>query len=513
MQIAFVIVVKNVRKNIIEGHVTTCGEHKQQHKEDLLTNFKEIVEKYWDYEKNEDLPEFVSIKSNKEYWWKDETGSFKLKPTELTKRKFGTSFHEQCIFFYLKQLFKNVKNRYRVKLNNCMTEADIFIEDYSIAIEYDGVFWHKEKLVDDIEKAKRFNSNSIPLIRVREIELNCIDLNLTKTIYCNINDVEFYKVINQIIKTIPKLVDLSKADLLKLSKFKLTQNQFEDDKINILDQYRTNYVEDNITKSCLFKFWDEKKNKYVIPQKISIQDDVKVWFTCKYGFSRKISVKSITDKHKIKCNSPKNCKDCKSLYCPFASYCNRWYRLTNPCVQTMKYYYYRVINPNELYDNEDKLTYYNEEIYQTYIGKCVDIEDDEFYNPHRLFIFYKDKEMPKNLIKVFRKSEISMDCFNSFDDFENFMEIWKPYITYIKFIDFDNLQLREKFLLFILNYMKTHKYNIQLLKINLDKNNIISQEMILGLIKVIKKIFSYKKNPEYLDLLQNYNNYIEKFYK
>ena len=56
----------------------------------------------------------------------------------------------------------------------------------------------------------------------------------------------------------------------------------------------------------------------------------------------------------------------------------------------MKYYYYRVINPNELYNNEDKLTYYNEEIYQTYIGKCVDIEDDDFYNPHRLFIFYKD---------------------------------------------------------------------------------------------------------------------------
>ena len=37
--------------------------------------------------------------------------------------------------------------------------------------------------------------------------------------------------------------------------------------------------------------------------------------------------------------------------------------------------------------------------------------------------------------------------------------------------------------------------------------------MILGLTKVIKKIFTYKKNPEYLDLLQNYNHYIEKYYK
>lgn len=499
---------------IIEGHVTTCGEHKQKHKEDLLTNFKEIVEKHWDYEKNDDLPEFVNVKSDKEYWWKNETESFKLKPNELTKRKFGTSFHEQCIYFYLKQLFKNVKNRYRVKLNNVMTEADIFLEDYYIAIEYDGVFWHKTKFVDDIEKSKRFNLNSIALIRVREIGLSEIDLDLTKTIYCNTNDIDFHKVIKQIILTIPKLVDLSKEDLLKLSKFKLTKSQFEDDKIKILDQYRTNYVEDNITKTCLFKLWDDKKNKDIIPQKISIQDDVKVWFTCKYGFSRKISVKSISDKHKIKCGSQKNCKECKSLYCPLVLYCNRWYRITNPCIQTMKYYYYRAIKPNEVHDNKDKLTYYNEEIYQTYIDKHVDIEDDNFYNPHSLFMYYKDKEIPKNLIRIFRRSEISMDSFNSFNDFETFMELWNPYVTDIKFIDFDNLQLREKFLLFLLKYMQAHKYNIKLLKINqLDKKNIISQEMILGLTKVIKKIFTYKKNPEYLDLLQNYNQYIEKYYK
>lgn len=503
---------------IIEGHISTCGHHKQQHKNDLYSNYPDIISQYWDYDKNKELPENISINSEQLYWWKDETGNFQLKPTELTRKQFGTSFHEQAILYYCKQIFNNVKNRFRKKVENSNIEMDIFLPDLNLAIEYDGVFWHKNKENFDLEKTNKLNQENIYLIRVREKGLQIISNNLTKTIICNFNDCEFEQTLNSIfleIKNIIKTNQITITDLeqQKLYHFSITKEKFEDEKINIINQYRINYVSDNITKTCLMRLWDYNKNKGIIPQKISIKDDVKIWFTCKYGFSRKISVKSIADKHLIFCKEPTNCKNCTSIYCPLVNYCNRWYRGTNPCTQTMKYYFYRVINKNELHDKKDSLLYYNQDVHESYINKHLEINNDDFYNTHSIFKYYKTNNMtiPEKLFYVFRQSEISMQEFETFEEFEEFMNIWKPYIINIKFIDFDKEDLRDKFLKYFLDYMLEHKYYMNLLKLNLDdKDNVISKPMVLGLIKILKKLFTNKKNPEYLFLLNNYITYMEK---
>ncbi|MBQ9481745.1 MAG: hypothetical protein IJU84_06250, partial [Clostridia bacterium] len=139
---------------IAEGHITTCGNHKQQHKTDLLSNYKDIVERNWDYTKNKVSPENVSIHSNQSFWWIDETGSFLMKPSELQRKSFGTSFNEQCLYFYLSKIFKNVSSRKKISCSNKKYEVDIYLDDYQIAIEYDGVFWHKDKLIKDIVKTQ-----------------------------------------------------------------------------------------------------------------------------------------------------------------------------------------------------------------------------------------------------------------------------------------------------------------------------------------------------------------------
>lgn len=502
---------------IIEGHVSTCGNHKQQHKNDLLSNYPDIIKQYWDYNKNKKLPENISINSEQLFWWKDETGNFQLKPTELTRKQFGTSFHEQAILYYCKQIFNNVKSRFRKKIENTKIEMDIFLQDLNLAIEYDGVFWHKNKENHDIEKSNTLNKENIFLIRVREKGLQIIENNLTKTIICEYNDNNFEKTLNSIFLEIKNLISknhiiLTDLEQQKISHFTITKEQFEDEKINIINQYRINYVSDNITKTCLMRLWDYKKNKGIIPQKLSIKDDVKVWLTCKYGFSRKISIKSIADKHLISCKEPSNCKNCTSIYCPLVLHCNRWYRRTNPCVQTMKYYFYRSVNKNELHDKKDELLYYNQEVHESYINKHVEINDDKFYNTHSIFKYYKNQNIviPENLFYVFRQSEISMQSFESFEEFTEFMNTWKPYITKIKFIDFDKDDIRDKFLKYFLDFMLEHKYYMNLLKLNLeDKENILSKSMVLGLIKILKKLFTYRKNPEYLFLLNNYNTYIE----
>lgn len=263
---------KDFRK-MLEGRVKSCGNHKKtrgKQKNDLLSLFPDIVKDHWDYKKNKDLPENVKITSNKEYWWTDDTGSFLLKPTELTKKKFGTSFHEQCIYYYCKEIFDTTKNRYRFKINNISTETDIYIPEINVAIEYDGIYWHKTKENIDLEKTNRLNSQNIFLIRVREKGLNVIDNKMTKTIICDFKDDNFYKILNTIASAILKYIIDNKIKLeenkfKQLEKFKLSANIFEEDKLAILNQYRTNYVNDNITKTCLIKYWDYDKNVAIIP--------------------------------------------------------------------------------------------------------------------------------------------------------------------------------------------------------------------------------------------------------
>ena len=53
-------------------------------------------------------------------------------------------------------------------------EIDIFLPSHNIGIEYDGFFWHKERLQSDIEKNEFFQKKGIQLIRVRDHPLQAI---------------------------------------------------------------------------------------------------------------------------------------------------------------------------------------------------------------------------------------------------------------------------------------------------------------------------------------------------
>ncbi len=500
---------------MLEGRVKSCGNHKEQKKNDLLSLFPDIIKDHWDYEKNKDLPENVKVTSDNEYWWVDDTGSFLLKPSELTKKKFGTSFHEQCIYYYCKQLFNATKNRYRFKINNISTETDIYIPEINVAIEYDGVYWHKTKESADLEKTNRLNSQNVFLIRVREKGLNVINNTMTKTIVCDFNDDNFYITLKTIVNTILKYVidnklELEEESIKRLKNFKLSADKFEEDKLAILNQYRTNYVNDNITKTCLIKYWDYDKNKAIIPQKVSVNDDIKVWFTCNYKFSRKISVKSICDKHTVSCGKNKDCLNCNSIYCPFAQYCNRWYGgCKNHCKQMLKYYYYRAVYPNKEHDKIDECYYCNEDVYKQYIGKQAINNDDNFYNAYSLYKYYlndiKDNKPIPNM-KYFKKCELNMSNFTNFNEVIEFINLWHPYIERIEYKDFDTPEIRTQFLEFMKNYMIDHRFEITRFQISGEEK--LSNEMIKGLIRIIKRIYTYRKNPDYLFLYNNFVKYL-----
>ena len=127
-------------------------------KNDLATTHPQLAAE-WDYEKNDKTPQEVTYGSGKKVWWKCPLGhSYQA---SILHRTYGTncpkcnsgrqtSFAEQAFYFYIKKLYPDAINRYTEIFDNRM-ELDIYIPSIRLAIEYDGVFWHKNKSREKIK--------------------------------------------------------------------------------------------------------------------------------------------------------------------------------------------------------------------------------------------------------------------------------------------------------------------------------------------------------------------------
>ena len=81
----------------------------------------------------------------------------------------NTSFVEQAFLYYIKTLFPETTTRDQT----FGVELDIYVPSLNTAIEYDGAYWHKDKLEKDNAKDAVCKENGIRLIRIREHPLPC----------------------------------------------------------------------------------------------------------------------------------------------------------------------------------------------------------------------------------------------------------------------------------------------------------------------------------------------------
>ena len=143
---------------------------------DLATIYPEIAEE-WHPTKNKGLlPTGVTKGSKKEVWWLGKCGHEWLASinsrTNISKgsgcpkcnRELHTSFPEQAIFYYIKQYYPDAINGDKKAIG---MELDIYIPSCKIAIEYDGMAYHKNRKTD-VRKNELCKSSNILLIRVQE---------------------------------------------------------------------------------------------------------------------------------------------------------------------------------------------------------------------------------------------------------------------------------------------------------------------------------------------------------
>ena len=185
------------------------------------------------------------------------------------------------IYTEMLSIFDNVETRY--KFDNF--EVDIFIHDLSVAIEYDGRYWHKNKSKADNSKQEFVSAKGIQLIRVREEPLKAISSN-------------------DIIVSPHK--ELSKSDLDNLlSGFRtadsrisdyLSKDTFVNDKTfkTYLDYFPSPFPELSLAKKnpTLASQWHKEKNNPLTPYNFTPNSGQKVWWKCDKGHEWEATIDS-----------------------------------------------------------------------------------------------------------------------------------------------------------------------------------------------------------------------------
>lgn len=237
----------------------------------------------WDYGKNETNPCEIGSYSNKIVWWKCSRCGHGWKTT-IASRTNGsncpkcnseknTSFGEQAIYYYLKRLKYDVINRYKF---NGQYEIDIFIKDLNIGIEYDGYYFHKQRIEKDTIKENKLVSNGVTLYRVIELK------DKIENCYWRGNRL-FYQY-DQNTRLSQAIVSLFNKISIKFNSDEINISR---DYSNINASYQKQLKENSIFEYSkdLVKEWDYDKNYPIIPEMVSYSSGKKVWWKCIKGHS------------------------------------------------------------------------------------------------------------------------------------------------------------------------------------------------------------------------------------
>lgn len=259
---------------VCKGRKVVAGDN------DLATLMPKLALE-WHPTKNATLtPQQVTLHSNKKVWWRCERGHEWQTAISHRSRGIGcpvchgetkTSFPEQAIFFYLKKVTHAI-NRYMI---DSRTEIDVYLPDYRIGIEYDGIYFHNsEKAIAREEKKQRKLSDmGITLFRMREIKEEYKE----NVVYAKpgASDSELSAAICELCNSIGRFIKRDINVDVDVSR----------DRIDIYDQYIAGEKDRSLAaiNPQLASEWHPTKNGSLLPEYVSIRSNKKAWWQCKNG--------------------------------------------------------------------------------------------------------------------------------------------------------------------------------------------------------------------------------------
>lgn len=239
----------------------------------------------WDYEKNVLLPSQVSPYKNAKVFWKCRYGHEWFSRINsriqgvgcpVCAKELKTSFPEQALFFYIKKICHDAVNG---DIDSIGMELDIYIPSMRIAVEYDGVAWHKEN-EKEIRKNNLCKQNAIKLIRVRESGLP--DIGDCYCVFRNDNTKDIS--LEESIKEVLSLIDpLNRIDV-----------DIRRDRSVIFSCYIQGKKENSLAALYpeISKEWHPTRNGQLTPEMVSFKSNKLIWWkcsVCKYEWEAQVS--------------------------------------------------------------------------------------------------------------------------------------------------------------------------------------------------------------------------------
>lgn len=285
-----------ISNRALSGRGCPCCANKKvaAGKNDLATTHPELAQE-WHPTKNLPLmPQEVFAGSAQKVWWKCPTGhEYKA---SLLHRSQGTncphcnagrqtSFAEQAVFYYIKQLYPDAQNRVQGLLGQRM-ELDIYIPSIHLAIEYDGSFWHNHnkpnKRERDEKKYALCQAQHIYLIRIRE------DRNeKTQKLADEVWHMENLENLNQLSKLIQLVIDKldPRSNFLTRKRVKDIHSPIHVDVKR--DEFKIRRYQQVLKKDSLAEQfpkiaaeWHPTKNDTLTPQMFLPGSTQKIWWLC-----------------------------------------------------------------------------------------------------------------------------------------------------------------------------------------------------------------------------------------
>lgn len=254
-------------------------------KNDLET-LRPNLAKEWHPTKNGDLtPRDIMPGSGRKVWWLCPNGhEYQISPNHRTSglgtncpicnSGRQTSFREQALYYYIKQMYPDTISRYKPEEFGKF-EIDIFIPKLNFGIEYDGVAWHKSNHYErEQRKYKMCQEQGIHLIRIKEKMPEELGLMLADEIYSS-DDFESEEGFTDVIHRILDRLDFSDFYVLHPMDVNLSRDRFEIMKYatELKRSFKDEYPN-------LAKEWHPTKNNTLKPTMFKPKSTFKAWWLC-----------------------------------------------------------------------------------------------------------------------------------------------------------------------------------------------------------------------------------------
>ncbi len=152
------------------------------------------------------------------------------------------SRQELIILFELKYIFRDIRpSGHKLKVNGKIIPIDIFIPYINLCVEFDGSYWHKEKIQVDIAKTKQLLEAGFNVIRIREVPLEPIFENDIESK----QPFDGKKIVDDLLEKIMQLYTLDKQTKIKIYEY-LDQDRLQNEKE--LEAYITRILRDKAKK-------------------------------------------------------------------------------------------------------------------------------------------------------------------------------------------------------------------------------------------------------------------------